>query len=99
MTQGIYRRLFVLSHAFVQGMMTACFSSVNWSMTCQSTEAEGVLGLVTEGCNVMSDRMLISKLSVSLEALETLYAEAVDAMAPPDCELKLTISESLASDV
>ena len=58
---------------------------VNWSMTCWSTEecAEGALGLVTESCIMVSvDCMLISILSVSVEAVEMSYAETADALAP-----------------
>ena len=41
-------------------------------MTCWSTgeRAETALGLITEGCSVVSDYMLISILSVSFEALD-----------------------------
>ena len=59
---------------------------VNWSITCWLTEecSEAVVGLVIcGGCNVMSvDRMLISILSVSVEALEMSCAETVEAPAP-----------------
>ena len=59
---------------------------VNWSETCLSTEKrpETAVGLVTcGGCNVVSvDHMLISKLSVSVEALDMSCAQAADALAP-----------------
>ena len=53
-------------------------------MACWSTEEydETVLELVTEGCIVVSDHMLISILSMSVEALEMWRAKAVDALAP-----------------
>ena len=52
------------------------------SMTCWSTVEcwETVLGLVTEGCIVVSDHMLFSILTLSVEALEMLCAEAADAL-------------------
>ena len=45
-----------------------------------------MLGLVTEGCIVVSDRMLISILSMLVESLE-MCPEAVDALAPRGREL------------
>ena len=62
------------------------FIYTNWFLTCCSTEEcwETVLGLVTEFCVVLSDHMLISILSVSVEPLEMLHAEAVEALAPQD---------------
>ena len=50
-------------------------------MTCWLTEElqESGLGLATEGCTVVSDCMLIS-ISTSVEPLEILRAEAVDAL-------------------
>ena len=49
-------------------------------MTCWSTEEhlETLLGIVTEGCFLMSDRILF----MSVEALKMSCAEAVDALAP-----------------
>ena len=60
-----------------------CFICANWSMTCWSTEEHWhtVLGLVTVGCIVVSDRMLISIVSVSVGPLEMLCAVAPDALA------------------
>ena len=57
---------------------------VNWSMTCWLTKecAETALGLVTEGYFVVSDCMLITILSMLVEDLEMLYAEAAAALAP-----------------
>ena len=46
------------------------------------------LGLVTEGCIVVSDRMLIPILSMSIEPLEMSCAEAADALAPSVGDLK-----------
>ena len=43
---------------------------------------ETALGLVTEGCIVVPDHMLISILSMSVEALEMSCAGATDALAP-----------------
>ena len=62
----------------------------NWSMTYWSTEQrwETALGLVTEHCIVVSDCMLISILSVSVESLELLCAEAADVLAPWGEDLK-----------
>ena len=81
---GSCRRLFVLSPAFClrnnDSMVVIC---ANWSMTCWIAKepAKTALGLATEGCIVVSDRMLISILFLSLELLEMLCAEAVDALA------------------
>ena len=63
------------------GMVFIC---PKWSMTCWSTEEcpETALGLVTEGCIVVADRMLISILSMLVEPLDMSCAEAVDAMPP-----------------
>ena len=59
---------------------------VNVSITCWLTEEhpEVEMGLVISGgCNVVSvDRMLISILSVSVEALEMLCAVVTEAPAP-----------------
>ena len=44
---------------------------------------ETALGLVIEGCIVVSDRMLFSTLSVLVEALEMLCAKAAD-LKPED---------------
>ena len=59
-------------------------------MTCWSTKeyVEIALGHVTEDSIVVSDRTLISILSVSVEALEMLCAEAVEALAPWARDLK-----------
>ena len=65
---------------------------MNWSMTCWSTEErpEAAVGLMTcSGCKVVSvDCMLISILSMSVEALEMLCDEAAEAVAPLACDLK-----------
>ena len=60
------------------------FICANWSMTCWSTDErwETALGLVAKNCIVVSNRMLISILSMSVEPLEMLCAEAADALAP-----------------
>ena len=52
-------------------------------MTCWQTKecAETILGLETEGCIVVSDCMLISILSMSVEG--------ADALAPQAWDLKL----------
>ena len=62
---------------------------------------ETMLGLATEGCIVVSDRMLISILSMLVEALEMSCAAAVDALAPQAGDLKPDdlSDESLASNV
>ena len=59
-------------------------------MTSWSTKEcwETVLGLVTEGCIVVSDYMPILLLSVSVEPLEMSCAEAADALAPQSKDLK-----------
>ena len=59
-------------------------------MTCRLTEehVETVLGLLTKGCIVVSYRMLISILSVSVELLEMLCVEAEGALAPQAGDLK-----------
>ena len=59
-------------------------------MTCWWTKEllETVLGLVTEGCIVVSDHMLISILSMLVEPLEMLCAEAADTLAPRARNLK-----------
>ena len=53
----------------------------NWAMTCWSTEegAKTALELITEGCILVSDRMLISILYMSVEALEMSDALAAQA--------------------
>ena len=47
-----------------------------------------MLGLVTEDCNVVSDHMLVSILSVSVEALEMLCADVADALPPQAGDMK-----------
>ena len=47
-----------------------------------------MLGLLTEGCIVVSDCMLISILSTTVDLLEMLCAEAADALAPLARDLK-----------
>ena len=61
-----------------------------WSMTCWLTveHAKTMLGLVTEVCIVVSDRMLISLLPMSVEPLKVSCAEAADALAPQARDLK-----------
>ena len=88
---GSCRRLLLLYPALAREMYDSMvFIWANWSMTCWSTEEcpETVLGLVTEGCIVVSDCMLISILSVSVEPLEMLCAEAADALASWAGDLK-----------
>ena len=53
--------------------MTRWLTEENW---------ETVLGLVTEGCIVVSDCMVISILSMLVEPLEILWAEGADALSP-----------------
>ena len=69
------------------GMVFIC---ANWSMTCWSTVEcwETALDLVTEGCIVVSEHILIFKLSMLVEALKMSYVEAVDALAPQAGDLK-----------
>ena len=55
---------------------------VNQTCWSRKERAETPLGHVTKGCIVVSDCMLISILSVEVEALEILCAEAADALAP-----------------
>ena len=64
------------------------FICANWSMTCWLTveHRETALGLVIEVCIVVSDHMLISILSVLVEPLEMLCAEATNALA---CDVRL----------
>ena len=59
-------------------------------MTCWLPEEypETALGLVTEGCIVGSDRMLIFILSMLVEALEMSCAETLAALAPQAGDLK-----------
>ena len=66
------------------------FICTNWSMTCLSTEEcwETALALVTDDCIVVSDRMLIYILSMSVELLEMPCVETVDALAPWAGDLK-----------
>ena len=74
--------------------MTACFHLCKCLQT--------ALGLETEGFIVVSDRKLISVLSMSVEALEMSCAEAADALAPQERDLKPKITtepECCASDV
>ena len=72
------RRLYVLlSPAFAQGMMTAWISSVCNDSWLTEEHYEAVVGLVTCcGCS------MVSILSVSVEALEMLFAIAAEALAP-----------------
>ena len=70
--------------------MTAWFSSVQtgpWPAG-QLKNAKNCAGLVTEGCIVVSDCMLISILSMSAEPLEMSSTEAADALAPQVGDLK-----------
>ena len=59
-------------------------------MTCWSTfeRWETTLELETDGCIVVSDGMLISIQSASVEPLEMLCAEAIDALAHCTRDLK-----------
>ena len=57
-------------------------------MTAWFTSLQTALGLVTEGCIVVSDCMLISILSILVEPLEMLCAEAAHALAPHAGDLK-----------
>ena len=59
-------------------------------MTCWSTEEcwKPALGFVTEGCILVSDHMLISKLSLLVKPLEMSCAEAAGALVPWDRDLK-----------
>ena len=58
------------------------------------------MGLSTEGYYVVSDRMLISTLSMSVEPLEMLCADAADALASWAGDLKAEkFAESLVSYV
>ena len=61
----------------------------NWSMTCWSSVEcwETTLELATEGCSVVSHRILISILYMSVEPLEMSCAEAMHALAPSSREL------------
>ena len=70
---------------------TMVFNCENLFMTCWSTVEfwELVLGLITEGCIVMSDCILVSILYMLFEALEVLCAEATDALAPRVGDLKV----------
>ena len=72
------------------------FICSNWSTTCWSTVEcwETTLGLAIDGCSVMSDRMLISILSLSVEPLEMLCAEAAAALAPQAGDLKVEVNLS-----
>ena len=62
------------------------FICVNWSMTCRSTVecCKTTLGLVPEGCIVVSDNTL----SVLVEPVEMSCAEAADVLAPWAGDLK-----------
>ena len=59
-------------------------------MTCWSTEAslEIALRLVTKGCIVVSDRMLISTQTEPVEPLKISCAGAADALVPQAGHLK-----------
>ena len=84
---GSHRRLILLSPALSQGMMTAWFELVHDLLVAQRMHETG-LGLVTEGCIVVPDHMLISILSMLVEALEMLCTEAADALVPRAWDLK-----------
>ena len=60
------------------------FICTNWSMNCWSAVEhwKSTLGLVTESCIVVSDHMLISILSMSVEPLKILCAEEADSLVP-----------------
>ena len=62
----------------------------NWSMTCWLLveRRETTLGFAINSCCVVSDRMLTSILSVSVEFLEMFCAEATVALAPPARDLE-----------
>ena len=66
------------------------FISVHWSMTCWFTVErwQTTLELADDGCCLVSDRTLISILSMSVEPLEMLCSEAVVALAPRAGDLK-----------
>ena len=53
-------------------------------MTCRSTVEcwETTLGIAIDGCCVVSDHMLIPLLSMSVEPLQKLCAEAMVRLAP-----------------
>ena len=71
-------------------------------MTCLSTVErwETTLGLAFDGCYVVSEGMLISFLSLSVEHLEMLCLEAVVALGPRARGLEgCRFAESLSSDV
>ena len=59
-------------------------------MTCWSIVEcwETALGLVSEGCVVVSDHILISIPSMLVECLQMLCAETADALAPCALDLK-----------
>ena len=67
-----------MSPALAPGM--ACWSTVEG--------AENALQLVTECCIVVFDCMLIFSLSMSVKALEILFTEAADVLAPQAGDLK-----------
>ena len=72
------------------GMIFIC---ANWSMTCWSTvqHFEATLGLVIEGCSLVSARIMISILAIfamSLQSLEMSCAERADALASLAGDLK-----------
>ena len=58
-----------------------------------------MLGLLTDGCIVVSDCTLISILSVVVEALEMLWAKAADTLAPLVGDLKPESSSSFQSSL
>ena len=66
------------------------FICANWSMTCWSTVGhwKTTVGLAIDGCCVVSDHMLISILSVSVEGLEILCSVAVVTLTPLVVDLK-----------
>ena len=92
-TKKLRKAVHVVSYFYPRNDASMALICVNWSMTCWSTEEfpETAVGLVTYGvCNVVSvDRVLISILSMSVEALNMLCPEAVEALAPRIWDLKL----------
>ena len=77
--QGFHLRCQIIAEGYSGGLLlgpinddSMVFIYANWSMTCWLTEEhlETALGLVTEGCIVVSDRMMISILPILVEPLE-----------------------------
>ena len=95
MPGSFQKAILVVSCLFLRNDDSVAFIYANWSKTCWSTVEhwETAQGLVTEGCIVVSDCMLISIISVSVERLEMSCAEEGDALAPQPLVSEVCLQE------